>query len=64
MWENDRLKKIHREEMDKQRQDALNKESIRILHQQVQQVRAQAAYEEQLKIEEGLLTVPSNLTLD
>ncbi|KAJ3036899.1 hypothetical protein HDV00_002243 [Rhizophlyctis rosea] len=52
LWEQDRQKKIHREEEDKARQKALNEATMATLDEQLRMLKVQAMEEERLKQEE------------
>ena len=57
LWEQDRLKKIQREEEDRKHQKAINDEMIHMLGQQQAALKLQAEHEEYLKKEEARIMV-------
>ena len=61
LWEQDRQKKIHREEEDKARQKALNEATMATLDEQLRMLKIQAMEEERLKKEEAELMVGKTL---
>ena len=57
MWEQDRQKKIVREEMDKQHQEDINRDTIATLKEQLSLLRQQDEREKDLELEEAHLMV-------
>ncbi len=57
LWEQDRQKKILREEQDRQHRQELNMNMIQMLGEQMALLKAQAAEESMLKQEEAKLMV-------
>ncbi|KAI8930174.1 tumor suppressor, Mitostatin-domain-containing protein [Entophlyctis helioformis] len=55
LWEQDRQKKIHREEADRAKQKAINEDMISVLGQQLYALKMQAVQAEELKQEEARL---------
>eukprot|EP01112_Ceratiomyxa_fruticulosa_P016152 TRINITY_DN4847_c0_g2_i4.p1 TRINITY_DN4847_c0_g2~~TRINITY_DN4847_c0_g2_i4.p1 ORF type:complete len:492 (+),score=157.50 TRINITY_DN4847_c0_g2_i4:1019-2494(+) len=55
IWEQDRQKKLQREEEDQKRTQALKNETVTILDEQIQLVKQRKAEEQRLKDEEALL---------
>jgi hypothetical protein len=59
LWEQDRQKKIAKEEADKQRHREMNIATVAMLEAQLEALRKQAMEEERLKKEEAVLMVSS-----
>ncbi len=59
LWEQDRQRKIHREETDAARRRALNAECLAALNQQMNELRAKAEEDLRLKEDEARIMVPS-----
>jgi hypothetical protein len=60
LWEQDRQKKIQREEQDRLHRYELNQNMIKILGEQLAMLKAQAAEEKRLKQEEASMMVKNN----
>jgi hypothetical protein len=57
LWEQDRQKKIQREEKDRLHRDELNQDMIKILGEQLAMLKSQAGEEKRLKQEEANMMV-------